>query len=154
MSVELRAAFPVPRGLAIALAALGPIAIGGIVAARAHDPRAVVVAPAIVFGVVAATGPALYIATAAAGDAPPLIGVVRAFAVAFGAFGVALAGLILPTAFLALSAVAPATTFAAATAALGAAGYLGMRRLADELRDRAAEVVGRAVDRLPLRGPV
>ena len=63
MSVATQAPFPVPRGLAIALAALGPVAVGGILAARAHDASPMLAAPAIVFGVVAATGPALYIAT-------------------------------------------------------------------------------------------
>lgn len=133
MSVATLAPFPVPRGLAIALAAAGPVAAGGLIAARAHDPSPMLAAPAIVFGVVAATGPALYIASAAVGQAPPLASVIRAFAVALGAFGVALAGLILPAAFLALSSVSPTTTLASATAAIAGAGYLGLRRLAGEL---------------------
>jgi hypothetical protein len=123
----------VSRGVAIAFAAAGPIAIGGILAARAHDPRPMLAAPAIVFGVVAATAPALYIATAAAGHAPPLAAMVRAFGVALGAFGIALAGLVLPAAFAALSSVSPGTAIAAATAAIAAAGLLGLRRLAGEL---------------------
>ena len=103
MSVATQAPFPVSRGLAIALAAAGPVTVGGILAARAHDTSPMLAAPAIVFGVVAATGPALYIATAAAGNAPPLAAVIRAFGVALGAFGLALAGLLLPAAFLSLS---------------------------------------------------
>jgi hypothetical protein len=91
-------------------------------------------APAIVFGVVAATGPALYIATAAAGNAPPLAAVVRAFGIALGAFGIALAGLILPAAFVAVSSVSAATTIAAASGAVAIAGTLGLRRLASELK--------------------
>jgi hypothetical protein len=86
MSVALEAPFPVPRSLATAMAALGPVAVGGILAARAGDASPMLAAPAIVFGVVAATGPALYIA------------------------------------------------MAAATAAIAGAGYLGLRRLAAELR--------------------
>ena len=133
MSLATRAPSSVSRGAAIALAAAGPVAIGGILAARLHDPRPMVVAPAIVFGVVAATAPALYIATAAAGQAPPLAQVMRAFGVALGAFGIALAGLILPAAFAALSSVSPGTAIAAATAAIAAAGLLALRRLASEL---------------------
>jgi hypothetical protein len=116
------------------MAAVGPVAIGGILAIRAHDPSPMLAAPAIVFGVVAATAPALYIASAAAGHAPPLAAVVRAFGVALGAFGIALAGLILPAAFVSLSSVSPGTTIAVATAAIAAAGLLGLRRLASELR--------------------
>jgi hypothetical protein len=41
------------------MAAIGPVAVGGILAARAHDASPMLAAPAIVFGVVAATGPAL-----------------------------------------------------------------------------------------------
>ena len=143
MSLATRAPFPVSRGVAIALAAAGPVAIGGILAARAHDPSPMIAAPAIVFGVVCATAPALYIATAAAGHAPPLAAMVRAFGVAFGAFGIALAGLILPAAFAALSSVSPGTTIAAASAAIAAAGLLGLRRLASELRAERGEPAGR-----------
>jgi hypothetical protein len=134
MSVATQAPFPVPRGLAIALAAAGPVALGGILAARAHDASPMLAAPAIVFGVVAATGPALYIATAAAGNAPPLAAVIRAFGIALGAFGLALAGLILPAAFVSLSSVSAATTIAATTGTVATAGYLGLRRLASELK--------------------
>jgi len=139
MSVAIRAPFPVSRGAAIAMAALGPVAIGGILATRAHDPSPMFAAPAIVFGVIAATAPALYIATAAAGQAPPLAAVVRAFGVALGAFGIALAGLILPAAFASLSSLAPQTTIAVTSAAIAAAGGLGLRRLASELRAGAGE---------------
>ena len=111
MSVAIRAPFPVSRGAAIAMAALGPVAIGGILATRAHDPSPMFAAPAIVFGVIAATAPALYIATAAAGQAPPLAVVVRAFGIALGAFGIALAGLILPAAFASLSSLARGAVF-------------------------------------------
>ena len=134
MSLAMQAPFPVPRGLAIALAAAGPIAVGAILAARAHDASPMLAAPAIVFGVVAATGPALYIATAAAGNAPPLAAVIRAFGIALGAFGIALAGLILPAAFVSLSSVSAETTIAATTGAVAIAGYLGLRRLASELK--------------------
>jgi len=134
MSVATQAPFPVPRGLAIALAAAGPVAVGGILAARTHDASPMLAAPAIVFGVVAATGPALYIATAAAGNAPPLAAVIRAFGIALGAFGLALAGLILPAAFVSLSSVSVGTTVAATSGVVAIAGYLGLRRLASELK--------------------
>ena len=121
------------RGPALALAALGPVAIGAIMAIRAEIASPILAVPAVVFGVVAATSPALYIATAATGTAPPLGAVVRAFGVALGAFGIALAGLLLPAAFLGLSSTDTVTTFAAASAAVGVAAFLGLRRLALEL---------------------
>ena len=124
---------PALSPLAIALAAAGPVAIGGILAVHGTSPTPLVAVPAVVFGVVAATAPALYIATAAAGTAPSLATVIRAFGVAIGAFGIALAGLLLPTAFLALSSTSPSTTFVVATAALGGAGLLALRRLGREL---------------------
>ena len=141
MSVAPPETLPLPeliaRAPALALAALGPVAIGGILAIHATSPTPLVAVPAVVFGVVAATAPALYIATATAGSAPSLAAVVRAFGIALGAFGVALAGLLLPAAFLSLSSVAPSTTFIVATAALGGAGLLAMRRLARELDPKA-----------------
>jgi hypothetical protein len=142
MSVATREPFPVPRGVAIALAAAGPVAAGAILAVRAHDASPMLAAPVIVFGVVAATGPALYIASAAVGHAPPLAAVVRAFGVALGAFGVALAGLLLPAAFIAVSSVTAGTTIAAASGAIAIAGYLGLRRLAMELRPGGPGVPG------------
>ncbi len=148
MSLATRAPCSLWRGAAIALAAAGPVAIGGVLALRAHDPRPMVAAPAIVFGVVAATAPALYIATAAAGHAPPLAAMVRAFGVALGAFGIALAGLILPAAFAALSSVSSGTAIAASSAAIAAAGLLGLRRLAREL------AAGRPGAARPLTGAV
>lgn len=122
-----------PPALALALAAAGPLAIGGILAAAGGTPAPLVAVPAVVFGVVAATAPALYIASAVTGSAPSLGAVIRAFGTALGAFGVALAGLLLPAAFLALSSRSPGTTLWVATAALGAAGVLALRRLAREL---------------------
>jgi len=117
----------------LALAVLGPVAIGGILAIRAESITPIAAAPAIVFGVLAATSPALYIATAALGVAPPLAKVARAFVLALAAFGIALAGLVLPAAFLSLSSLTPATTIAVVTGALGGAAVLAFRRLAREL---------------------
>lgn len=135
--------FPIPRGLALALAAIGPVALGGIFAARAGVATPIAVAPAIVFGVLAATSPALYIAIAATGDAPPAGRVARALMVGLGAFGIALAGLVLPAAFLSLSSVSPETTVAVTSLALGGAAVLGLQRLSRELATRspAASVI-------------
>lgn len=137
MEIREAEALPVPRGWSLALAAAGPVALGGVFAARAHAASPLVAAPAIVFGVVAATAPALYIALAAAGQAPPLTAVARALATALGAFGVALAGLILPVAFAAASSASGLTTTAATSAALAAAAALGVVRLFSELRVRS-----------------
>lgn len=122
---------PPVRG--IALAALGPVAIGGIVAARAEVITPLVSTPAILFGTIAATAPALYIALAATGAAPGLRDTARAFGAGFAAFGVVLAGLLLPAVFLAASSVSPVTAYAVASAALAAAGLLALLRLAREL---------------------
>jgi hypothetical protein len=119
-------------------AALAPLAIGAVVAARTADVSPVFAIPAIVLGVVAATGPALYIASAAVGDAPPLATMVRAFGVALAAFGVALAGLVLPVAFVSLSATDPTTSLVACTAAIAAAALCALRRLARELSPQTA----------------
>jgi len=130
--------FPIPRGLALALAAIGPVAVGGVLAAKAGVATPLAATPAIAFGVLAATSPALYIAIAATGDAPPAGRVARALIIGLGAFGIALAGLIMPAAFLSLSSISPVTTFAMTSLALGGAALLGVRRLARELDARSA----------------
>jgi hypothetical protein len=121
----------------LVLAAAGPVAVGAILAARSGDPSAIAAAPAIVFGVVAATSPALYIGITAIGKSPPLASVARAFVIALGAFGLALAGLVLPTAFLSLSSVAAVTSIAVCSCALAGAGALAMWRLHGELAARS-----------------
>jgi hypothetical protein len=126
-----------PLGLGIALAALGPIALGAVIAGRTGSPVPIAAAPAIVFGVLAATSPALYIAIAATGAAPPLGRVGRALGAAIGAFGLGLAGLVLPAAFLAASAVGAQASVVVAAGALLAAALLGLRRLGAELGVRA-----------------
>ena len=133
MSSEALAPPVESRATGMAFAALGPIAIGAIVAARAEAITPLFSAPAMLFGVTAATAPALYIALAATGNAPSVSKVVRAFGVAFAAFGVALAGLILPAAFLSASSVSQTTTFVVTTAALAVAGMLALKRLSSEL---------------------
>jgi hypothetical protein len=129
---------PSPRarvlGPSMVFAATAPFAVGALIAARTGTYAPVAAVPGVVFGVIAATSPALYIASAATGTAPPLAAIARAFMVALGAFGIALAGLLLPATFLALSAVAPTTAFVMASAAIGGAGVLALWRLATELR--------------------
>lgn len=123
-------------------AALAPIAIGGLVALRAGQPTPLFAVPAIAFGVVSATAPALYIASAATGPAPSIRQTARAIAIALGAFGIALAGFVVPAAFLALTSVWPPATPLVASAALAGAGAIALARLGRELR--ACEVAGRA----------
>src|SRR5262249_62030768 len=69
-----------PRLLPLGLAALAPVAAGGILAARVADSTPLVAAPAITFGVLPITSPAPYIATPALGEAPPPAHMVRALA--------------------------------------------------------------------------
>src|SRR4051812_44915577 len=64
------------------LTLLAPVALGGIVALRTTCLGPLVAVPAIVVGVIAATSPALYIASAAAGFAPPLGTMIRALGIA------------------------------------------------------------------------
>lgn len=120
----------------LALAAAGPIAIGGVLALRAGDASPVAATPAIVFGIAAATCPALYIAIAATKGGPTLAEVARALATACGAFGIALAGLILPALFLSLSSTSELTTVAVCSAVLGGAALIAMIRLVIELSPR------------------
>src|SRR5215468_7674269 len=101
--MDVPLARPIPSLIPSLALAAAPIALGGIVALRFGVISPVVMVPAITFGVVGVTSPALYIATAASGDAPTLAQMARAMTVALAAFGVALAGLILPAAFLSLS---------------------------------------------------
>ena len=129
---------PLPRPASLAMAALGPIAIGAILAARVSHPSPLLTAPAIVFGVFAITSPALYIATATTGQAPALGAMMRAFGAAISAFGIVLAGLVLPAAFLSLTSTAASTTFAVTSLALVGAAVLALWRLATELALKGA----------------
>ena len=124
---------PTRVSLVAMIVSVASLALGGIVAVRTTTLTPLFAVPAIVIGVVAATAPALYIASAAAGHAPPLGAMVRALGIALAAFGVALAGLVLPSAFLALTSVAPMTSVVVTSAALAAAVGLAMWRLHDEL---------------------
>jgi hypothetical protein len=143
MTVATEAPVSLSPQASLTLAVAGPLAIGAILAGRAEDVAPLAAVPAIVFGVLAATSPALYIAIAATGDAPPLRTVARAIGIALGAFGVALAGLVLPVAFLSFSSINVTTTIGVCSAALAGAGVLAARRLASELDSRS--VVARLV---------
>jgi hypothetical protein len=120
----------VPKG---ALAALGgPVAIGAIAGmqtgpfAIAHDA---VAAPAIVLGVTALMIPALYIATAFAGIAPPARGFASGVGDGLRACGVALFGLAAPAAFLAATTGSAEAAAALSAASLVAAVLVGLRAL-------------------------
>jgi hypothetical protein len=136
---------PVPKG---ALSALGgPIAIGAIAGmhtgpfAIAHDA---VAAPAIVFGVTALMIPALYIATAFAGIAPPARGFTAGVGEGLRACGVALLGLAAPAAFLAATAGSAEAAAVLGAAALVAAALVGLRALYVRLFGRG-EIVHRMI---------
>ncbi|MBL8622440.1 MAG: hypothetical protein JNK64_14090 [Myxococcales bacterium] len=115
----------------VASAAAGPLAVGAVITLRVHDPAPLVAVPAVVFAVAALTLPALYIATAVVGAAPPIGDVVRAVGRALHALGLVHLGLVLPLAFLVASS-GPGTAFAlgAITVATGAAIALKVLRAA------------------------
>jgi uncharacterized membrane protein len=121
----------------LALAAAGPIAVGAVLALRAGDASPLAATPAIVFGIAAATCPALYIAIAATKHGPSLTEVARALAASFGAFGIALAGLVLPALFISVSSTANLTTAVVCSVVLGGAAMIAMVRLATELAPRS-----------------
>jgi hypothetical protein len=136
---------PVPLGALCALG--GPIAIGAIAGmqsgpfAVAHDA---VAAPAIVLGVTALMIPALYIATAFAGIAPPARGFTAGVGEGLRACGVALLGLVAPAAFLAATARSAEAAAALGAGSLVAAVLVGLRALYIRLFDRG-EVVHRMI---------
>lgn len=121
----------------LALAAAGPIAVGGVLALRAGDATPLATTPAIVFGIAAATCPALYIAIAATKHGPSLAAVARALGASFGAFGIALAGLVLPALFISISSTADVTTGVVCSVILGGAAMIAMVRLVTELAPKS-----------------
>jgi hypothetical protein len=131
-------AWPVGVPLSTLAAAAAPLAIGAIVTARTADASPVLALPGIALGVVVATGPALYIVSAAIGAAPPLAAMARAFGVALRAFGVVLCGLVLPVTFVSLSATEPGTAVVACSAAIAAAALCALVRLSRELQPATA----------------
>ena len=119
----------------IAAAAAGPLAVGGVLALRLSDPAPLVAVPAVVFAVAALTLPALYIATAAFGAAPPIGRVMRAVGTALCSLGLVYAGLGLPLLFLGVSS-GERTAFVLGAATVGVGAVIGLRRLYGELYGR------------------
>jgi hypothetical protein len=125
-----------PGAPILALGVLGPAAVGAILALRVADPTPIIAAPAITLGAIAATTPALYIALAVSGEPRTVARAVVALAVALAAFGVALAGVVLPSAFLVASSLGTKPALLLTSAALAGAAFLALRRLGMELELR------------------
>jgi hypothetical protein len=118
----------VPDRVRYAAAFAGPLAIGGALAARTGIPIAVIGLPLIVLGVSAVTTPALYIATAATGMAPPAAVVAAAVARALGAMGIVLLGVLAPVGFL-VATSERSVGIALITLALGGASVVALTTL-------------------------
>lgn len=97
----------------LALAAAGPLLLGGVLSARLGAPQPVLALPLIVAGLTAVTVPALYIGSAALGTAPAPGVIGAAVLRGLAALGAALCGLAVPLAFL------------VATSAAGTGAHLG-----------------------------
>jgi len=123
---------PALTSLGALLTAAGPIGLGAALAVRVGDISPIVTLPAIVFAVAALTLPALYIATAVVGVAPPIDQVVRAVGRGLFALGVAQLGLVLPIAFLAVTS-GVAAALGLAQLGVAVAALVGLRRLQSEL---------------------
>jgi hypothetical protein len=95
--MELETSGPGPR---IALAAAGPILLGGVLSARLGEIAPLVALPLIVAGLTALTIPALYIGSAAIGAAPAPDAIAASVGRALASLGAALCGLAVPLAFL------------------------------------------------------
>jgi hypothetical protein len=110
----------------VALAAAGPVVVGGLLALRLGSPAPLVALPAVVFGVTALTIPALYIATAAIGSAPAPHAIGSAVGRALAALGVTLLGVAAPLGFLLATSSSAATWLALGSLAIAAAALLGV----------------------------
>lgn len=128
---DLAASSPPPAHLA-ALAAAGALAPALILTAAAGWSPALAAVPAITFGIPALTAPALYVAVSLAGDAPPLLDVLRAVARALIAMAVMQLGLAIPIGFLVATASAE-TGAAIVGIAVALAAAVGVIRLRSEL---------------------
>lgn len=126
------------------LAAAGPLTVGAVLAARLQDPAPLVAVPVSVFAVTALTLPALYIATAVVGAAPPLGHVVKAVGRALVALGVVLLGLAMPLGFLVATA-GRGTAFGLGALALAAAAAIGLRALHVALFEHERPMTGRGL---------
>jgi hypothetical protein len=113
----------------LALAAAGPIAVGAVLSARLGTLAPVIALPAIILGVTAVTAPALYIATAATGTAPPAQHMITALGRGLTALGIALLGLLAPLAFLLATSMTEGTWVGLGTLALAAGTLIGLASL-------------------------
>ena len=128
----------------VASAAAGPLAVGAVLTLRLHDPAPLVAVPAVVFAVAALTLPALYIAAAVVGAAPPIGDVVRAVGRALHALGLVHLGLVMPLAFLVASSGSE-TAFALGAIAVAAGAAIALKVLRAALFGDGAPAGGRAV---------
>jgi hypothetical protein len=128
--------------LSVAAAAAGPVAVGGVLALRLGDPAPMIAVPAVVFAVAALTLPALYIATAVVGAAPPVGHVVRAVGRALHALGLVHLGFVMPLLFLGASS-GEGTAFALGAATVATGSLIGLRVLHGALFEGAFPVTGR-----------
>jgi hypothetical protein len=128
---------PAPRlpspPVSVAIAAAGPTALGAIISLRLANPAPAIAIPAVVLGVAAATLPALYIATAVTGAAPPLDHVARAVGRALFALGLAALGLAAPLLFLTTTTTDAGAAYGLTSVALVTALAIGLRVLHREL---------------------
>ena len=131
-------------GVMTAMAAAGPLGVGAVLAARLGSAEPLVAVPVSVFAVTALTLPALYIATAVVGAAPPVGHVVRAVGRALSALGLVLLGLALPLGFLVATA-GTGTAFALGALALATAAAIGLRALHGALFAGMPAVTGRGL---------
>lgn len=130
--------------VSVASAAAGPLAVGAVLTLRLHDLAPLVAVPAVVFAVAALTLPALYIAAAVAGAAPPIGEVVRAVGRALHALGLVHLGLVMPLAFLVASS-GPETAFALGAIAVATGATIALKVLRAALFDAGAPVGGMVV---------
>jgi hypothetical protein len=142
METEPQTETPMESSLSVFAAAAGPLGVGGVLALRLQDLAPLVAVPAVVFAVAALTLPALYIATAAFGAAPPIGRVMRAVGTALCSLGIVYAGLVLPLLFLGISS-SEKTAFALGAATVGVGAVVALRRLYAALYDGTFPVVGR-----------
>lgn len=140
-NVDLEARIP---GAMVAFAAAGPLAVGAVLAACLNDAAPFIAVPAVVFAVAALTLPALYIATAVCGAAPPIGRVMRAVGRALCSLGLVNAGLAAPLLFLGASA-GERTAFALGALTVAVSAVVALKVLYAELYEGVFPVVGRGL---------
>lgn len=130
--------------MSVAFAAIGPVAVGGVLAARLQDLAPMIAVPAVVFAVAALTLPALYIATAVCGAAPPIARVMRAVGRALCSLGLVNAGFAAPLLFLGVSA-GEKTAFVLGAVTVAVSAVVALRVLYAGLYEGSFPVVGRGM---------